>query len=76
MADIQPSSFCEVTKITFRAFDQNLVEYFVNKDDKYIHESLKESCDTYQIISKETNFNTELCFQSIKTLIDLQSASV
>lgn len=74
--DIQTSSSCQVIKITFRAFDQNLVEYFVNKDDKYIHEALAESCNTYQIISKETNFNTELCFQSIKSLLDLQKASV
>lgn len=76
MADIQVISSCNVIKITFRAFDQNLVEYFVNKDDQYIHEALNESCNTYQIISKEENFNTELCFQSIQSLLDLQKASV
>lgn len=76
MSDKKTPTSCEVVKITFRAFDQTLVEYFVNKDDKYIHESLKESCDTYQIISKEGNIDTELCFQSIQTLLDLQKASV
>ncbi len=64
-----------VTKVTFRAFDQILTEHFVDKDDLYIHESLAESCETYQIISKEVGV-CSLGFASIQKIINLQKASV
>lgn len=61
-----------VTRVTFRAFDQTLSETFVNKSDQYIHECLKESCETYRIVSKEVG-ECELKFNPIDNFFKLQN---
>jgi hypothetical protein len=65
------SATVQVTKVIFKAFDHTISETFVNKTDQYIHEALKESCETYRIISKEVGECT-LKFSQIDALIKFQ----
>lgn len=62
----------QVTKVAFWAFSQTISETFVDKSDDYIHECLKESCETYRIISKEVG-ECQLQFASIENIKKLQN---